>query len=84
MSPSRGIFNAEKPVTVFTVPIVVLNSSDERPNPNMNRPMPLMPCSALSVTLMTDISRPINTPTTMATSRPSQMLPVIRTTKKAA
>ena len=51
---------------VFTVPIRVRKSRLDSPSPNRCRPMPLMPCSALSVTLMTDINRPINNPTTIA------------------
>ncbi len=80
MSPRSGILTGWKPVTVFTVPIVVLNNKLESPSPNMYRPMPLIPCSALRVTLMNDISKPINNPTTIAASNPNQMLFVFNTT----
>ena len=39
-----------------------------------------MPCSALSVTLMTDISRPINRPTIIAANNASHKLPLVSAT----
>jgi hypothetical protein len=52
----------------------------DMPRPNMYRPMPLTPCSALSVTLTRDMSRPMARPTRAAARTPSQRLPVVRAT----
>ena len=68
---------------VLTVPMVVLNSRLESPKPNMYRPMPLMPCSALSVTLMNAMSRPMRTPMSAPANSPNQRFPVFRATKNA-
>jgi hypothetical protein len=38
--------------------------------------MPLMPCSACMVTLITAINSPIDAPTTSAATTPNQGLPV--------
>ncbi len=64
----------------FTEPIIVLKSRLLRPKPKRYRPMPLMPCSACKVTLITAISRPISMPTTIEAATPSQRLPVLKTT----
>ena len=67
-----------------TVPRVFLKSRLERPRPNKESPIPLMPCSAWRVTLTSDMSRPIKIPTRAAARTPSQRLPVVMPAKKPA
>ncbi len=44
------------------------------PSPKSDMPMPLMPCSACMVTLITAMKRPMSAPVLKATSSPSHGL----------
>ena len=67
-----GIWIRWNPCTVITPPAITLNSRLDIPCPNSVKPMPLMPCSAFSVTLTKAIASPSRPPTIIATSRPIQ------------
>ncbi len=50
------------------------------PRPNRKMPIPLMPCSALSVTLTNAVTRPMTRPMPSPTAVASTRLPVLAAT----
>ena len=79
MSLKPGMSSGWKPVTPVGVPTSIFISKLLKPRPNNVSPMPLMPCSACIVTLITAINSPMSAPVNSATTSPSQGLPVCST-----
>ncbi len=75
MSLSPGMRQTGKPSMLTGEPTSTLSSRLLSPRPKSVNPMPLMPCSACIVTLMSAMSSPINAPTTSAASTPSHGSP---------
>ena len=74
MDARAGTFTVGSEDTGMGVPTSFWNSRSERPRPKRNTPMPLIPCSALSVTLTTAVTSPMTAPIAAPTRTASQML----------